>query len=518
MVLDPVKIRNGVGRLLMWAALCAVALVPRLLMMFTVERRLDADESIVGLMAKHIAAGEGVPFFFYGQDYGGGHVIEALLAAPVFLLTGTAEWPVLLGPVLFSTATVLLVFVFVRNQLGGRAGFACAALFSFSVPYLKSSLKADGYIETMFLGLLAVVLMQSFARAVREKREVAACEYAALAGMAVGLGLWSYDFAVVYLAAVVLMSLRAGILRAGRAGAFAGGLAVGLGPLIAANLLGNWGHLKHFAAAGPGGVSSPVDFPIKLFDLLVSELPAFISSNCIHNFVYPAPWYSWLIYAAVGCSAMLIIGFRKRLHVSIALVPVLVIAAYTVSGYAGRSPRYLLALEPFLTIIPVAAAVLLLRSEKYLSHLIGAAIIIAMITGTIAGDIDVFRDGTIVEGNVETDPESLPAVVLMLENEGIDCIYTTYFIKWRILFLTDERINAVDIKAGERENAYLRYEDAGCPEDEQPSYVFHKHSRQVGVVASQISGEFQPYKVARTVDHLVMVPAVPGPDVPAGEE
>ena len=51
--------------------------------------RFDADQAVVGLMAKHISEGRAFPVYFYGQSYM--LALEAYLAAPVMWLLGPTE-------------------------------------------------------------------------------------------------------------------------------------------------------------------------------------------------------------------------------------------------------------------------------------------------------------------------------------------------------------------------------------------------------------------------------------------
>ena len=60
---------------------------------------LDADESIVGLMAMHIAEGREFPVFFYGQHYLG--ALESYLAAMGFAVWGPSPMALRLVPLVF---------------------------------------------------------------------------------------------------------------------------------------------------------------------------------------------------------------------------------------------------------------------------------------------------------------------------------------------------------------------------------------------------------------------------------
>src|SRR5262249_21031932 len=69
------------------AALGAVAVAARLPQLLSPNLLAEGDESLVGLMAMHVARGHDVPLFFYGQKYGLA-VVEVSAAALSFALFG----------------------------------------------------------------------------------------------------------------------------------------------------------------------------------------------------------------------------------------------------------------------------------------------------------------------------------------------------------------------------------------------------------------------------------------------
>jgi hypothetical protein len=95
------------------------AAVPLLL-----ERSLDSDQAIVGLMAKHLSELRTFPLFFYGQNYMLG--VQAWLAAPFFLLGGPT--PVMLRlPLVLLNIGVAIALLATMTRLGLRPVLALVA-------------------------------------------------------------------------------------------------------------------------------------------------------------------------------------------------------------------------------------------------------------------------------------------------------------------------------------------------------------------------------------------------------
>jgi hypothetical protein len=96
--------------------------------------RFDADQGIVGLMAKHISEGRAFPLFFYGQSYL--PALEAYLAAPLMWILGPTEVALKLPVVAMNAAAVLLLIWMAHRDLGLRPLLAAAAALSVIVPPL----------------------------------------------------------------------------------------------------------------------------------------------------------------------------------------------------------------------------------------------------------------------------------------------------------------------------------------------------------------------------------------------
>jgi hypothetical protein len=116
----------------------------------------DADQAIVGLMAKHLSEGRAWPLFFYGQLYMMG--VQAWMAAPVFLWLGPTVLALKLPLLVINVLTGgLLVWLLVR-EVGLRPWQAgVATLFFAALPPVTASRLVQaqgGTIEPLFYAVL----------------------------------------------------------------------------------------------------------------------------------------------------------------------------------------------------------------------------------------------------------------------------------------------------------------------------------------------------------------------------
>jgi hypothetical protein len=121
------------------------------------QSHFDADQAIVGLMAKHLLEGRAFPLYFYGQQYLLG--IEPLLVAPAFALGGisvaTLKIPLLIANIVAAAGLILSL----ERWAGVRplAGLVAALFFILPPPGTASRLvQANGCNIEPFLYLLAL--------------------------------------------------------------------------------------------------------------------------------------------------------------------------------------------------------------------------------------------------------------------------------------------------------------------------------------------------------------------------
>ena len=151
----------------------------------------NSDEAVVGLMARHILAGE-LPVFFYGQSYMGS--LDAFLVALAFAVFGQAVWVIRLVQGILYTF-VLLTTAWLGYEVTGssRIGVLAAALLA--VPTVNVSLyttiSLGGYLEALLIGNLILIQSLRLARLPDLKGGL-------LWGFLAGLGMWANGLTLVY--------------------------------------------------------------------------------------------------------------------------------------------------------------------------------------------------------------------------------------------------------------------------------------------------------------------------------
>ena len=198
------------------------------------ESYFDADQAIVGLMAKHLSELRAFPVFLYGQTYMLG--VEAWLAAPLFAIAGVSATALKVPLLIMNAAIAALLLRGFERDMGLRpAAAAIAALpFILPAPGLASAFldASGGTIEPL---LYVMLLWLTRTRPL-------------LCGAVFGIGFLNREFTVYGLAALTgIAALDRDLFT--RAGARRFGRVAGVGVAIWLSVQG----LKYLSSAsGPG--------------------------------------------------------------------------------------------------------------------------------------------------------------------------------------------------------------------------------------------------------------------------
>jgi hypothetical protein len=198
------------------------------------ESYFDADQAVVGLMAKHLSELRALPVFFYGQTYMLG--VEAWLAAPLFLLFGPTITALKLPLLAINVAIAGLLFACVRRELGLSAPQSAMAVLPFALPSVGLSallMDSNGGNVEPYLYLILIWMLR--------RRPL-------LCGLVFGVGFLNREFTAYGLAALAILDAAERTLFTA-AGARRWGQLVGAAAVI---WLAVQGVTRLSSASGPG--------------------------------------------------------------------------------------------------------------------------------------------------------------------------------------------------------------------------------------------------------------------------
>lgn len=134
------------GCLVILSAICIASRLPQLR---SPNLLVDGDESVLGLMAKHMAEGKEFPVFFYGQHYALA-TVEAGAGALGFLIAGVSAVSLKLAMLSLWTIGMLFSFLALSTMLGLNRSFWIAAVLVVNPVWAVWSMKAGGGYLTSF--------------------------------------------------------------------------------------------------------------------------------------------------------------------------------------------------------------------------------------------------------------------------------------------------------------------------------------------------------------------------------
>lgn len=435
--------------------LVLLALVPRLDFLLANNFVVDADEAIVGLMAKHILEGQPIPAFYYGQHYMGS--FEAICVAGLFAIFGVSSWGLKIAPLLFSLLFVVLVYqlgLALKDKLLAR----CMGLVVALPPQMLiiwSSMARGGYAELLCIGTLALTLTVRWLRAEKFSCHLLVCVAALL-----GFGFWVNN-QIIYFALPIGIWVTVTLAtdwRLGRNGRVRRLTLCGAISILAF-LLGGlpfWLYnLQHgFVSFGIAKGASLADVWSQLWGFATIALPILVgaSRQWQQTPVFSgalALGYSILVFAFLFAlilrRAEVLNLFRLQLdrHFPAELMLALfisIVAIFCLSSFGAlvESPRYLLPLY-----VPYAFLVGNLASELYARVRALAVVPLICVLGihlssAYLGGRALPGEPFVAKGErVAKDHQEL---MTWLGQKGIKLVRTNYWIGYRLAFETQEQV------------------------------------------------------------------------------
>jgi 4-amino-4-deoxy-L-arabinose transferase-like glycosyltransferase len=432
------------------AALLVFALALRIWVLASPLGRLDADEAVLGLMARHALEGE-FSVFFWLQAYTGTQT--SLLTAAVFSMFGSSDVALkLVELALYVVAAFLVWRVGIRTVREPAARLAAGLFLAWPPFFVFWTTKAYGYAQAMVCGLIVLLLALRLHERSSDRDLV-------LLGFALGLGWWaSPQIVTLSLPALVWLTVRRPRLWR-RAWVAIPPLLFGASPWLAWNVKHDWLSLHVGEAAGAGST-----FVSRLGDLFRFVLPTWVGVRTPFTLEWTIGRTVGMAILAVLAGGLVVLVVRRPRP----LEPLLFVAAafpilFAISPFAAYAvqPRYVVAAAP----VPA----LLIAYGLVRSPPAAAVALIAAAAITIGGLRALDEVGPqAASPTVRTDVRPL---IDVLEREGATRVLADYWLAYRISFESGERVIATP-------TGFVRYEphDRLVRNSPKPAYVFVRPS------------------------------------------
>ncbi|HEX8968788.1 MAG TPA: hypothetical protein VF937_12960 [Chloroflexota bacterium] len=458
------------------AGLLLVGLALRLAVIASPLGEIDADEAVVGLMARHIAFLGERPVFYWGQPYLGS--LEAFSAAPIFGVFDSSTLALKLVPTAYSLGFLAVSAILARSLFGVGAGLATAAYLALppSMWAVWSTKARGGYAELLFLGQTLLLVTLFLARSPRRR-------LALVWGLLAGLAFWTDLLAVVYLApSVVFIGLSwRRRWRPAHVGLILIGLLAGTLPLIVENVAD--GFLTLAALLQPPDL--PIDPLAQLVRFFRVGVPVLLglgqptSSETMFDQDWlqrPAGHLSVAVLAlvVVAIAVLAYLPAVRRLiacGLDAASMPALLVllavvvppsVALTRFGFFVSEPRY--ALPLYGTVALLAGALWRVPWSRARWPIVGA-VLAFNVWSLVSTDPRLWRPEDAPDSTASTRAELVQYLVAQDRHQ----VYTDYWIGYPIMFETRETVLAYVISGGF--NRYLPPAD-NVQRTPNPAWVF----------------------------------------------
>lgn len=437
----------------LWLALAA-GLALKGVILLTHSITFDADEAVLGVMARHILTGER-PLFFYGQSYMG--ALDAYLTVPFFLVFGQTVIAMRLLQVCLFAGVIATTYRLALRLDQDRSAALMALVLVAAPPVLFSlytSSTLGNYVEILLFNNLLLLIGLDL---VNGKRQVFGWWIAF--GVIAGVGWWSMALIVTSLAPLAIV----GLIRLWKSlpwrglGVTVAGFALGAAPWIYTTLV-------HGAGATVSDLSgSWFSGPSALGDRLLS----LFLFNLTALFGLRPPWSVEWILLPVGLIVVVVYGaviwqngrlIRQAVHAGepqvlsalIVLGWLVLLILFLATPFGGDpTGRYLLPVYPGLALLTGSWLARLRRGEgstPWPRAALAAWAIFALLVGyNLWGSVGAVLKNppglTKQFDPISQIPEDHDAeLVRFLDSVGADRGYSNYWIAFRFAFLTGDRI------------------------------------------------------------------------------
>jgi 4-amino-4-deoxy-L-arabinose transferase-like glycosyltransferase len=437
----------------------------------------NADEAVVGLMARHILQGH-KPIFFYGQVYMGS--LDPLLVALGFAVFGQKVLVIRLVQLLLYLGTVLTTMQLARRIFNSTLAAIIAGLLM-AIPTvnvtLYTTVSLGGYGEALLIGNLLLLLTLRIVDNPTENWPYAAW------GILAGLGFWTFGLTIVYslpgaivIGWVVVRRLKS---RSGLMGVFSLliGAIAGAAPLIVwlifndPELLAKELTGSAIAGASPNNLIAVIGahgFNLLLLgSLVIWGIRPPWEVRWLALPLLPFAFAFWLVVMVHGLLKLREAAPERLARWLLAGVTCTLLTGFVISPFgADPSGRYFL---PLAVVMALGAADLLMGSKTRLHNPWGSVLLVGVLAFNLWGTIESAKRNppgltTQFDAVTQIDHSFDQQLIAFLENESEARGYANYWVAYPLAFLSQERLIYIprlpyhlDFRYTNRDNRYQPY-------------------------------------------------------------
>ncbi len=482
----------------------------------------NADEAIVGLMAKHILAGER-PIFFYGQVYMGS--LDAYLIAFFFKLFGVQVFWIRFVQVTLFSITLLEFFLFTQIVFENKLITFTSTLFlAFPVVnvVLYTTVSLGGYGEAFVLGMAVLLLAALFVKTNWILSNPQKMRLLPLVGLTMGLGLWANALSLLLAVPAVMMILITIIKnKCGIWILFKQLVLIGIGFLVGASFwiygfFNNGGVLVEEMFGSAVSVET-----FSFWDRVINHLVSFFLFAPTVVFGFRPPWsVDWILLALIPLVILFwIITIKKTIksqYSSFQIMAIITVVGSGVLVFIGfvftsfgvdPSGRYFLPFV-FLLSMMVGLALNANRSDKLYLGLFVFVLVYQM-----AGSLILMNKQPKITTQffkpAQVQQEYMPELVDFLISKNEFFGYSNYWVSYPLAFLSDEKIISIprlpyhpDLTYTSRDNRIPNYELSGL-ENERVFYITTHNPALDQVLRNAFNQLDIHYKFHQIGDYLI---------------
>jgi 4-amino-4-deoxy-L-arabinose transferase-like glycosyltransferase len=455
----------------------------------------NADEAVVGLMARHILQGER-PVFFYGQAYLGS--LDAWLIAGSFALLGESVLAIRVVQTLLYLGTLFTAYL-LALRIYSNGWIARAAALLLAIPTvlvtLYTTATLGGYGEMLLIGNLLLLIT------LRLSDERWDWRGWLLFGLLSGVGFWGFALVLVYLLPALVYLLAVGRRSFFHWLTFAVSFGVGAAPWLAFTLVNGMATVRELGGAAIAGAS-----PAHPVWAAFQHLYFFLLFGLTVIFGLRPPWMTdrfWLAlplapFALALYAALVVFLFRARRGEArpgrwLLLGTVLtLLAAFVLTPFgADPSGRYFLPLAVPLALLLAEMLSALRQRQRASNSALGDwfvnGVVLSVVAfnwwGTVQSAAD-FPPGvtTQFDAAAQVDHRADAELITFLRARGETRGYSNYWVEFPLAFLSGEELiyearlpYHLDFRYTTRDNRYIPYAQA-VSASPRAAYITTRHA------------------------------------------